>query len=1274
MRNYLLVLLLFITVSLTAQAPLLDAVTHPKFQNPVPSPAKINVGATTTIMQMAQRTQWLGLVSPTNAQLQTNVWGYGLNGGTVSYPGPTLVANSNSLANVEWRNNLPNTHLLPVDNSYHKAMPAVSGTPTVVHLHGAHVEAASDGNPEAWYTPNYAEKGGAWTKNVYSYDNSQEGATLWYHDHALGMTRLNVYAGLAGFYELNDANDLAVSLPRNQYDRELVVQDKMFDNVGNLFFPSNPPTPTSPTPSGQPEFFGNFILVNGMVWPFMNVEPRKYRLRMLNGSDSRVYVFGLSNGASFLKISTDGGKLNQPVSITQLTLAPGERSDIIVDFSTMNGQQVTLLNTGPDAPFGNPTSPLSDPLTTGQIMRFNVNQTLNATVPDVNITTATNLRPTLGAIPSLGIPIKTRKLALFEGTDDRGRILPMLGIMDPTNVNDGSLSWHDPLTENINLNDTEIWEIYNTTADAHPVHLHLVRFHILSKQNFTPTLVAKSQLMHNMTLGTGAILTAATLTGVPSTFTPATSGWKDTHILMPGEMMKVEARFDRAGEYVWHCHILSHEDHDMMRRLVVANPCATDAIPPVLSPCPKDLPLTTTGTCTTATWKAPTATDNCTPNVVPTFTTMPTTGLTNGGCFPVGTTMVHYMAMDGNNNMTMCSFNVNVVNTNPCNTDITPPVLSACPSKKELTTLGTCTTASWTAPTAIDNCTTPVVSFTTSPTVGLTNGGCFPIGTTTVNYMAVDAQNNISTCFFIIKVKNTNPCSNDGTPPVFGICPPDINLVTSTSCATTTWVTPYATDNCSIPTITQIAGSTKGYCFQIGKTKITYQAADAKNNISTCSFNIKVSQANTCTTDATAPVFSSCPANINLTTTGTTAAATWTAPKATDNCSTPSVSFTSSPIAGLTNGGAYPIGITTIAYKAIDAKNNATTCSFTVTVDKATVCAVNFSATKCYKIVNVGSGKTLDVLNNGTALNTPIIQWTYAGTNNQQVRFTSVGSGYFKILFRNSGRYLANHSKSPNSNCYLYDYYLGGAKDWKIECLSNGYYKITHRLSNRILSVSGNSTADGAKTEIRDWDGSNAQQWMIQEVPCNTSSAYLLDEKVLTMDATPVYNRSKIQWLSNSGENTDYFVLQKLNEKTNDFEDLKVVNSPVKTNDLQYFTEYDDAPTEGANSYRIKLILADGNSVFSEIRTVIFNKSSVISIFPNPTESDFNIDLKSYWGQSATIYLYNELGELIVTKQVDKVSNDLINMDVSNVISGQYMVRIVSNGKKDFIQQVTVTH
>ena len=1120
-KLYLNLIFCFLGTYVSAQT-LLDPVAHPKFQNPIPSPTKINVGATTTTMKMAQTTQWLGLVSPTNTQLQTTVWGYGLSSGAVSYPGPTLVANSNSVANIEWLNNLPSTHLMPLDSTYHRAV-ATSGVPAVVHVHGAHVEAASDGNPEAWYTSNYAIKGAAWAKNIYSYANTQEGATLWYHDHALGMTRLNVYAGLAGFYLLNDANDQAAALPRGNYDREIVVQDRMFTSTGQLFLPTDP----SVNNGGLPEFFGDFILVNGVVWPYMNVEPRKYRFRLLNGSDSRAYIFNLSNNASFLQIATDNGKLNTPVSMTQLTMMPGERAEIIVDFSTMNGQQITLLNKGTDEPFGNPASVQADPATTGQIMQFRVNQPLNTTITNPTITSTTNLRPTLGVIKDVGTAVKTRKLGLFEGVDDLGRILPMLGIVDPTSPNDGSLTWHDPVTENVTVNDTEIWEIYNTTADAHPVHLHLVSFQILSKQQFTGTLTDKMQMLHDGGMGMGSTLSDIVLTGTAQNFTPAQSGWKDTHILMPGEMMRIKAKFDLTGEYVWHCHILSHEDHDMMRKLVVipsnAPPCSTDVTPPVLVNCPANMAKTTTTTCATTTWTAPTATDNCTTPII-SFSTTPTANLTNGGCFPIGTTTVNYMAMDAKNNMAMCSFTVTVTKTDPCTTDVTKPVLANCPANIAKTTTATCATTTWTAPKATDNCSIPSVSFTTSPTAYLTNGGCFPIGTTTVTYTAKDAKNNTATCRFTVAVTKLDPCATDATKPVLSACPTNIALTTTATCAAATWKAPTATDNCSTPSVNFVTSPTayltNGGCFPIGTTTVTYTAKDTKNNTSTCRFTVAVTKIDPCANDLTPPVFKNCPTSItaSMGLLSVCKSVYWTAPTATDNCGTATVYQSG----GWGNGSCFFAGTQTITYTAYDKKNNKSYCTFKLNVYKTLL---------------------------------PLFS--------------------------------ANQS--------------------------------------------------------------------------------------IVMEAYAEPNRALIEWVSDiKNDKTDYFTVQKLNNATQVFEFCASVNNTNSQDSIGHFVHYDEAPTTGDNFYKVTAFLNDGTKKESAVKKVTFSKMETVLVFPNPATSELNIDLMAYKGNATDIFMYNSLGQLVQTKHIDAVSSMLITMDVSDMVVGEYMMRIVSKGKRDVLKPVSI--
>ena len=597
--------LLLATVLLPVSAQLLDPATQAKFVNPLPIPAQIDAKTGVPIeMEMNETTQWLGLTDPLGNPLLTTVWGYGPLGGPVTYPGPTFIASKNSSVTVTWHNNLPSGHLLPVDPSIHLAHPhgvdpysfyASGKIPTVVHLHGGKTESASDGLPEAWFTQGFAEVGPQFVKQTYTYDNNQEAATLWYHDHALGITRLNVYAGLAGFYRLEDKHERDLvknaALPKGSHDIEIVIQDRMFDANGQLFLPSKTGDPWFGDalaeslelpfdPSIVAEFFGNYIVVNGMLWPYLEVEPRKYRFRLLNGSDSRFYVMEFGEDAmDFLQIATDGGLLPTAVSLNRLVLAPGERAEIVVDFTGLDNQSITLYNYGPDAPYRGALADQdpADPNTTGQIMQFQVTKKLkvNKGNPLVTVQEGTTLRPSL---EDLGDASVTRTLALFEGEDADGRLQPLLGIINGdgektiTKLN-GSLAWFEDITENPELNAVEEWWVYNATEDAHPIHLHLVTFQILNRQPFFAPTETQSQIQHDGQTGQGSYIDQSSIVYTGDAEAPLLNerGWKDTFIVPPGFVGRIKARFDRPGRYVWHCHILSHEDHEMMRPFYVGD-------------------------------------------------------------------------------------------------------------------------------------------------------------------------------------------------------------------------------------------------------------------------------------------------------------------------------------------------------------------------------------------------------------------------------------------------------------------------------------------------------------------------------------------------------------------------------------------------------------------------------------------------------------------------------------------------------------------------------
>jgi spore coat protein A len=457
----------------------------------------------------------------------TTIWGY--NG---TYPGPTIETRKDVSAKVKWINHLPKKHLLPVDHTLHGTI----DTPdvrTVVHLHGANVAADSDGHPEAWYARDNKYVGQKYTREVYEYTNHQAGATLWYHDHAIGITRLNVYAGLAGFYLIRDFNEKRLNLPEGPYDIPFMIQDKSFHEDGSLFYPDNSTPPVeNPIPSTPSFFFGNTIVVNGKVWPYLDVEPRKYRFRILNASNLRSYDLKLSNGEVFHQIGTDLGLLHHPVELDSFTLEPAERIELIIDFSAYKGQEIVLQNVaqGPPSPG------------TELIMKFNVGTELKA--PDTSIIPK-ELRPLHKLDPELAI--RERTVHLDEMTDHYGRAVHLLN----------HRMWDAPATEKPKLDTIEIWHIVNHFNFAHPVHLHLVHFQILGRKLFTEEDFKED----------GDYKLDLEKINPPLKYE---NGPKDVVRAEPGEVTSIIMHFkEHCGDYVWHCHILEHEDNDMMRPLVV---------------------------------------------------------------------------------------------------------------------------------------------------------------------------------------------------------------------------------------------------------------------------------------------------------------------------------------------------------------------------------------------------------------------------------------------------------------------------------------------------------------------------------------------------------------------------------------------------------------------------------------------------------------------------------------------------------------------------------
>ncbi|OPJ59242.1 multicopper oxidase family protein [Clostridium oryzae] len=460
---------------------------------------------------------------------------YGYNG---IYPGPTIETMKDQAVYAKWINNLPLKHFLPVDKSLHGAIdnPEVR---TVVHLHGANVAPESDGFPEAWFTRNYEFTGSSFSKEVYEYPNNQQATTLWYHDHSLGITRLNVYAGLAGFYIIHDFNELSLGLPKDEYDIPLIIQDKTFNSDGSLFYPSNTTPPNKyVNPSVVRAFIGATMVVNGKVWPYFKVEPRKYRFRILNASNTNGYVLKLSNGQSFYQIGTDGGLLGEPVKLESFPLDPAERIDVIIDFSKLKHGDTVILNT-------EETDFKVD------VMQFKVELPLKykdrSVIPK-------KLRPMEKLDKDMAKRI--RRLTLSQSLDHYGRNMLMLN----------NKMFSDPATEMPEYDSIEIWEIANPLVNppnvSHPIHLHLVQFQILNRQPFDVNTFNEKKFIE---YGTGI-----DYTGAPVDPDPSERGWKDVVRVEPGKVTRIIAHFKNyTGDYIWHCHILEHEDHDMMRPLRV---------------------------------------------------------------------------------------------------------------------------------------------------------------------------------------------------------------------------------------------------------------------------------------------------------------------------------------------------------------------------------------------------------------------------------------------------------------------------------------------------------------------------------------------------------------------------------------------------------------------------------------------------------------------------------------------------------------------------------
>lgn len=473
-------------------------------------------------VQMAEVEQFLHRDMP-----PTTIWGYGDVHG-ISTPGPSFVANEGDNIVVNWVNNLASSpdagHYLKIDPSalIHEPGRGIHGAEdsrkAVVHLHGGHIPAAVDGDPEATILPG--------SEVLYDYPIRQQAATLWYHDHALGNTRLNVYMGLAGAFVVRDKNEDDMiaygNLPAPEHEIPLVLQDRIVKENGKLSYDKK----------FDDMFLGDVMVVNGKIWPYLNVEQRKYRFRVLNGSNSRAYTLQLPDNRPFYQIGTDGGFLPHPVTLTELTLTPGERADIIIDFSQFNGgDDVVLTNTAPPM-FGHP----------GEEKEKDINDVIQFRVQfgevEADIELLHDLVPG-GEIEQISQDgAVSRDFKLDDVAD------PDLGSRWEIN----GLGYND-ITEYVAPGAVETWTFINKSSHLHPMHLHLVQFQVLSRfKKDEDTFIDLGVDDNEM-------------------------GWKDTVRVGKKEIVTVIAQFpddpELFGNFPYHCHILEHEDHEMMRQFVL---------------------------------------------------------------------------------------------------------------------------------------------------------------------------------------------------------------------------------------------------------------------------------------------------------------------------------------------------------------------------------------------------------------------------------------------------------------------------------------------------------------------------------------------------------------------------------------------------------------------------------------------------------------------------------------------------------------------------------
>ena len=479
----------------------------------------------------------------------SQVFAFGESENTATIPGPTIEALQGVDTYVTWQNHLPPKHILPWDPSIPTAVPrSKMGVPTVVHLHGGIHEPQSDGNANSWFTAGFKEKGPTWTKMTYHYPNQQQPGNLWYHDHSMGLTRVNLLAGLLGSYIIRDHPiEDPLGLPcGNEFDRPLIVFDRDFRIDGSIYLNSTGNNP-SIHPQWQPEYFGDVIIVNGKAWPKMTVRRRKYRFRIINASNARFFNFFFTNGLEFVHVASDSAYLEKPVKTNTILLGPSEITDIIVDFSKSKSNFAILAN---DAvypyPSGNPVNEVNS-----KVMKFFIRPNREV---DMSQIPNTLIKYPTGDLSSV---TQTRYITMYEYTSAND---------EPTQLLLNAKPFEAPATETPKVGSTEVWYVINLTGDNHPLHIHLGLFKVLDQtelvnlEEFKKCMEEKNDAIkcHMDKYARGKKVEVA----------EHEKGWKNVYKITPGFVTRILVRFsyihinapyafDATAEpgYVYHCHV-----------------------------------------------------------------------------------------------------------------------------------------------------------------------------------------------------------------------------------------------------------------------------------------------------------------------------------------------------------------------------------------------------------------------------------------------------------------------------------------------------------------------------------------------------------------------------------------------------------------------------------------------------------------------------------------------------------------------------------------------